>query len=247
SPTRSPVFLGSSDGSTGFDPISCLGCHGRSEGAAGVTGAGLRQHHFANAVTSCAGCHPDDSDPGAFTTVGEDVLPPYYTTLAMDPCNPAGEEDFAATAIGLDNDGDKLYDQNDTDCQAVVLAPDINLSPGTLDFGAVAAGNMATLDTAIQNLGTADLNVSAISLCTGTSTEFTWTPTAPFVVAPSASQTLSVTYTPVDDGIDQGCLEISSDDPDEAVKQLPLNQGGSIIQFIPAFIKPKPEEPAPAQ
>jgi hypothetical protein len=45
---RFPVLLGSSNGGTGLDPISCLGCHGRAEAEAGgaVTGAGLRQHHF---------------------------------------------------------------------------------------------------------------------------------------------------------------------------------------------------------
>ena len=138
---RVPTFLGSSGGGTGLDPISCLGCHGRSEGGT-VTGAGLRQHHFINSITTCAtaACHPGDSDPGGFTTVGEDVLRPYYFTpdanhasKPTDPCNPAGEEDFAATAIGLDNDGDGTYDQNDSDCQVVVLAPDINLSPATLN------------------------------------------------------------------------------------------------------------------
>ena len=30
-PSRSPVFLASSEGGEGFPPISCVGCHGRAE------------------------------------------------------------------------------------------------------------------------------------------------------------------------------------------------------------------------
>ena len=236
---RIPTFLGLSDGGTGLDPISCVGCHGRSEGGT-VTGAGLRQHHFINGIIGCATCHPDDSDPAGFTTVGEDILPPYYFTpdashvnKPTDSCSPNGEEDFAATAIGLDNDGDGTYDQNDSDC-----GPDINLSPATLNFGDVPSGSSVVLNTAVQNLGNADLNVSTIALCAGTSTEFSWLPPAPFTLTPGASQTLAVTYAPVDDGLDTGCLEISSNDPDEATKRLLLNQGSSIFIFVPAFIRP---------
>ena len=172
-------------------------------------------------------------------------MPPYYATpdaahpnKPTDPCNPNGEEDFVGTLIGLDNDGDNLFDLNDTDCQVVVPAPDINLSPFALNFGAVPAGSSATLNTEIQNLGTVNLNVRLINLCVGTSTEFTWAPVAPFTVAPSMSQTLAVTYAPVDDGIDTGCLAISSNDPDEATRQLGLNNTSSILRFIPAFIHP---------
>lgn len=247
-PDRLPVFLGSSDGGTGFSPIGCLGCHGRVEGGDTVTGTGLRQHHWNNGVETCGtgGCHPSDSNPASFTPVGEDVLPPYYVTpdashsnKPTDPCNPAGEEDFAATVIGLDNDGDNVYDQNDPDCQVVVVAPNINFNPASLNFGEmVPPGSSASLDTAIRNLGNADLDVTAIALCAGTSGEFTWMPAAPFTVAPGASQTLTVTYSPVDEGPDAGCLEITSNDPDEATKQLPLlNKAGTILQFTPAFIR----------
>lgn len=246
---RVPTYLGSSDGGTGLPAIGCLGCHGRTETGGTVTGAGLRQHHFNTSASTCgngvAGCH-NDANPATFTTVGEDVMPPYYATpdaahpnKPTNPCNPNGEEDFAGTTIGLDNDGDNLFDQNDTDCQASV--PDINLSTLSLDFGAVTAGGTATLSVAIQNLGTADLNVTQITFCAGTSAEFSWLPTAPFTVAPSTSQTLEVTYAPVDEGIDSGCLAISSNDPDEATVQLGLNPGGgsSILRYTPAFIHPQ--------
>lgn len=245
---RLPTHLDSStgilvDGNQEYT-ISCLGCHGRAEtNAAGeVNSAGLRQHHYINGETGCLDCH-SDSNPAAFTTVGENVLPPYYafdepTRLKpSDPCNADGNETFAG-ATGLDNDGDGLYDTADPDCQF----PDINLNPAALNFGVVATGNSAALNTAIENLGLADLTVSAIALCAGTSAEFSWTLATPFTVTPNLSEILEVTYTPVDAGADTGCLEISSDDPDEAVVQLGLSseeEGSNLLPlFIPAIIRP---------
>jgi hypothetical protein len=59
--------------------------------------------------------------------VGEHVLPPNYLTFALDsnpnndiePCNlpaPGFLENFAGSALGLDNDGDDFYDEADPDC-----------------------------------------------------------------------------------------------------------------------------------
>ncbi len=122
SATRNPVFLYSSNGGTGFAAISCLGCHGRGQEG----GAGLRQHHFAAGETLCADCH-DDANPANVTTVGENIRPAYYFTpdsahpnKPTNPCNPAGQENSAGSSLGLDNDGDGLYDTADPDCPAVV-------------------------------------------------------------------------------------------------------------------------------
>jgi hypothetical protein len=123
---RFPVRLDSSAGGTGLDPISCAGCHGRAEDGTGVGaegyGAGLRQHHWIAGVTTCVDCHAD-ADPVAFTPADEDVLPPYYSNsdaahpdMPGDPCNIGTDgflEDYAATTLGLDNDGDDLYDEAD--------------------------------------------------------------------------------------------------------------------------------------
>lgn len=117
-----PVYLFSST-TTDLEPISCLGCHGRDEGDRFATGAGLRQHHTNSGITVCKTCH-EDADPAVFTTVGEDVLPPYYSesdlvfvNLPTDPCNWNGAEDYAGGRKGLDNDGDGKYDKYDRDCR----------------------------------------------------------------------------------------------------------------------------------
>jgi hypothetical protein len=139
-----PVFLNSAPGGSGLDPISCMGCHGRAEDRGTELdcvdpnnpatpcgdGVGMRQHHY-NASPNFAGqiclsCHAD-THPANYTPVDEDVKPPYYTpnpdpnypNKPTDPCNPNGEENYAGTGIGLDNDGDLLYDGNDC-----------NLNPG---------------------------------------------------------------------------------------------------------------------
>ena len=119
----SPVSLESSEGGNGLEAISCVGCHGRQadeDSPSAGWGAGLRQHHVGEA--NCSGCHDDQT---GYTPVGENVLPNYYANpgsghpdIPMDSCNPDGTEslDFSGTALGLDNDGDSLYDGNDPDC-----------------------------------------------------------------------------------------------------------------------------------
>jgi len=125
--TRYPVSLNASNGGTGFDPISCVGCHGRQGDLNnGQIGAGLRQHHTNAGAAFCGGCH-SDNNTATFTPAGESAAPPYYFTpdaahpdKPTDPCNAnagsIGQESVFGT-IGLDNDGDLLYDGDDPDCQ----------------------------------------------------------------------------------------------------------------------------------
>jgi hypothetical protein len=99
--------------------------------------------------------------------------------------------------------------------QQTTPTPDINLNPSSLNFNTVFLGDSSSLSARIENLGTADLNVSMIDRCAGTGSEFTWSPTAAFVVPAGGNHSLVVIYTPLDEGVDLGCLEIVSDDPDE--------------------------------
>ena len=126
-----PVLTYQSAGGSGLDPISCMGCHGRLEDNSGGNpnfphgiGAGLRQHHASSGVNVCSACHLD-ADSANYTTVGEDVLPAYFANpgaghpnIPNDSCNSDGSENFRGDPEGLDNDGDGLYDGNDTDCAA---------------------------------------------------------------------------------------------------------------------------------
>lgn len=100
--------------------------------------------------------------------------------------------------------------------------PDINLNPTSLDFGTVIILNGKVLTGQVKNQGKDNLEVTNIYPCAGTSSEFTTSPSAPFTVAHGGSQTLTVTYTPVDEGVDNGCLVIKSNDPDKDTVDLNL-------------------------
>jgi len=102
---RNP-YIKSSTGTANNSGLGCTGCH---------VAEGLRAHHAANGVTDCAGCHTDGpSDP-------ENVKPPYYGTIDTKARNPGNTVQVANTNenwsvgdfIGLDNDGNNLYDLAD--------------------------------------------------------------------------------------------------------------------------------------
>ena len=108
-----------SSGGTDVNPgVGCVGCHGRDYGGGiGNSGIGLRLHHTNNSVAVCLNCHGDDPTP-----LPENVAPIYYGTVDTkcdDPCNapPDYLENYTiGDTLGLDNDGDNLYDTDDPDC-----------------------------------------------------------------------------------------------------------------------------------
>jgi hypothetical protein len=102
-----PVIIGKSLGTANNPGIGCTGCH---------VAEGLRKHHNANGVTECYDCH----DPNE-VSAPENVKPPYYGTVDTRANNP-GNTVLAANTnenwsvgdfIGLDNDGNNLYDLAD--------------------------------------------------------------------------------------------------------------------------------------
>ena len=133
---RTPVFLASSRGGFNLPAIGCAGCHGRAEDliGSGTEGysAGLRQRHFNAGEMQCVSCHAD-SNPANKTVAGENIIPEYYQVgdpisypnMPTDPCNPSPDfnENFDGTTIGMDNDGDLLYDEADPDCSTASATP----------------------------------------------------------------------------------------------------------------------------
>jgi len=110
---------------------------------------------------------------------------------------------------------------------AAAAVPSIQLQPSSLDFGSITAGGSATISSQVRNAGTADLIVSNIRRCNGTSSEYTSSPSS-LTVAPGGSQTLSVTYSPTDAGTDDGCLSIDSNDPGAPSITLSLTGNGTV-------------------
>lgn len=87
---------------------------------------------------------------------------------------------------------------------------------GTLviDLGEVRPGNTSARPLVVKNRGDATLVASRIAPTPATSTEYSLSPKAPsFEVKSNESARYEVTYAPIDGGVDDGAIEILSDDP----------------------------------
>lgn len=143
-------WIGSSDGTVDTPGMGCIGCH---------EAAGLRAHHLDAGVSTCLTCHPSDPTPPA-----ESVPPPYYgsvDTNADNSCNTVmaaevNENWTVGDFVGLDNDGDGLYDANDPDCG----------TPGEVDMLLVTA----------HDPGTRQVTISYAPACRTTDNNFYWGP-----------------------------------------------------------------------
>lgn len=163
--------------SNGDDPLleNCAGCH---------VGAGLRAHHAVKGETTCytADCHahsPEETPPA------ENVKPPYYGTAGTnvdDPCNGVlaanvGENWSIGDFLGLDNDGDNLYDLADFDCGPPyrivgleVVGNDIHISWETAGGRTDMLQATPTLTNNFNDVGSA-ITIPGVGLITNTTVE----------------------------------------------------------------------------
>jgi hypothetical protein len=107
--------------------------------------------------------------------------------------------------------------------------PDISVSPSVVDFGSVAKDCPAPpIEVTITNEGLADLVVSDIALAGSGSSAFgTMGAGTEFTLAHGETRSFDVEFTPnayVDYSLD---LEISSNDPDEALTAVPTSGAGA--------------------
>lgn len=108
SDSRNP-YTYTSTGTASNPGLGCSGCH---------LGPGLREHHAANGVDICFDCHMHEM-PAPETT-----KPPYYGTIDTKANHPENLVRVANTNenwsvgdfLGLDNDGNNLYDAADFAC-----------------------------------------------------------------------------------------------------------------------------------
>ena len=118
-----------------------------------------------------------------------------------------------------------------------LLRPRIELTPSVLDFGTVIIREQLEKSSAIHNVGKTDLTVTSITRAEGTSQEFTFAAsTTPFTIPSGESETVTVTYSPVNPGMVTGALVIESNDPDTPSGPMNLMGTGKsapIIQVKP--------------
>ncbi|HET9251457.1 MAG TPA: S8 family serine peptidase [Candidatus Eisenbacteria bacterium] len=96
----------------------------------------------------------------------------------------------------------------------VIGAPDIAVSPASLDFGEVFVGATPTRNVTVSNPGTDNLTVTGI---TSDDPTVSVSP-ASFTLAPLAAQVVVVTYAPTSPSAMAATLSIASNDPDTPTK-----------------------------
>ncbi|SFN44915.1 Lamin Tail Domain [Bizionia echini] len=96
----------------------------------------------------------------------------------------------------------------------------------TIDFGSQANATNTDLTFNIENVGSADLDISSLSI---TGDYSIMSPAAPLTIAGGNSQTVTVRFTPSTTGVRTGILTINNNDIDEGVCVVNLEGEG----FIP--------------
>ncbi|MEE9268622.1 MAG: DUF4350 domain-containing protein, partial [Candidatus Krumholzibacteria bacterium] len=110
----------------------------------------------------------------------------------------------------------------------VTRAPDITASAASLDFGAHFIGTTPTQTVTISNVGADFLNVSGVGIDNG---QYSVDP-AGFVLAPTQSRTLTLSFAPAIAGPVAATLSVTSDDPDTPALGIALAGEGLLPPVI---------------
>ncbi len=96
------------------------------------------------------------------------------------------------------------------------------------DFGALDPGSSAVQAFVFSNEGFLDLEVSATSLVGPDAADFSITGGAPFTLAPAATRSVEVSFSPSSLGPKQATLAVSSNDPDDDPLVIALSGFGGV-------------------
>lgn len=110
-------------------------------------------------------------------------------------------------------------------------APVIAVSPTTLDFGTVNAGQSRDLTVTVRNTGTAALTVSSIS---SSNARFASTVTTPLTLAPAASQSVVIRFSPAGAGAQSGTMTIANNDSARPSVSVAVAGTGAAVPSIDA-------------
>ena len=203
----------------------CQVCHGPGTGTVNPYGEDIRAlfdggTSIANAINQIDGDDSDGQGDSNGTEIAADAQPGW--TTGQVPLFDSGNGASAGSSTAADAGVSPPLDP-------VAAVPDIAVAPTTLAFGIVDVGNSNTQTTTITNNGTAVLNVTALNLSGSNEFALGAAPATPFTVAPNASATVDVVYTPIDNGADTGSLAIVSDDPDSPTVTVSLTGTGNVV------------------
>jgi hypothetical protein len=113
-----------------------------------------------------------------------------------------------------------------------VPVPQISVQPVALSFGEVPAGSSVTLPLTVQNVGSAPLNIAALTLEAAASSGFALTNALVGTVAvlPGELFSMEVSYTPTAVGTVTGTVRIQSDAVNAAEVVVPVSGTGTLVQ-----------------
>jgi len=161
-------------------------------------------------------------------TIGAGSVTALITVMPVDDALVEGNETVmltlsanAAYTVGSPSNATVTIADNDSAPPPPPTGPMIALNTAKLDFGQVQVLTNASRTASVHNIGDATLEVTAITACAGTSSEYTWSPST-FTLNPGSSQTLTVFYQPMDQTSDAGCLQLASNDTTQNPETLAL-------------------------
>jgi trimeric autotransporter adhesin len=139
----------------------------------------------------------------------------------------------------LSNDSDEASFDINLSASATASPPDIAIEQpsGTLrpdsgaiiDFGTTLRGVPVTRTFTLRNTGASDLTLSGASLTGANSSLFALGALSATTIAPSATATLNVTFTPQASGAALAQMIVTSNDPDESPYEIELHGVGTIL------------------
>jgi YD repeat-containing protein len=142
------------------------------------------------------------------------------------------------TSVTYD-DGSRLvytYDPNGnvdsiTSNMVATLAPDIDVTPPSHDFGDVQTGQSAAVTFDVQNLGTAALLISTVGNSNPANPPYSLVhdTCAAATLLPSQSCLIEVEFAPTAGGIVTLSLDVTSNDPDENPFLIDLSGNGLVV------------------
>ncbi len=87
------------------------------------------------------------------------------------------------------------------------------VSPSSIAFGSANVGATLSSNVTVRNDGNADLKVNSVAFAGTHAADFNTTTTLPITIAPGASGTITLTFTPGAIGARNGTANITTDDP----------------------------------
>jgi hypothetical protein len=176
-------------------------------------------------------CSNESLDQGVDCNIRVQFSPTTTGTFTDTLSIPSNDPETPTVIVSLTGNG------------VLVPEPDVSVSPMTNDFGYVLVGDSSPeLVVTISNVGSGDIDVSDISLVTGTEYSLDVSgggagscgSTSP-TITPGGNCTVSVTFSPQSVGTFTDTLRITSDDPDEPTVDVSLTGNG--VNVLPPDIR----------